>query len=530
LAKLDPKPLRKIGVVHHRAFVYAPVCAALLGLAGCAAVGPNFESPAAPNSATYTNQALPAHTAATANVAQGGAQKFVPQAQPDSAWWANLGSAALTALIEQGLAASPTLASAQAKLRQAEKTFAAQSGSSELPQVNGKLGAQRQGINSANFGQSGGEKNFNLYNAGLTIGYNIDLFGENRRTLEGLAAQTDYQRYQLQAARLTLAGNIAIAAITQALLNAQINATESIIKNQSQQIDLINARLRLGAATRSDVLILQSQRDQTRASLPPLKLKRAQTDHLLATLTGQMPSAAQIPTFNLDALNLPSELPVVVPSAWVRARPDIQAASALLHVATAQYGVAVANLYPQINLTATLGSQGITPASLFNASSLIWSLIGGLTQPIFNGGLKAASEAASANVSASAANYQQVVLDGLRNVADTLQACTLDADTLSAQVAAEQSAAQSLALVEQQLKLGSATSLQLLTAQQQVTQSRLSTLAARAQRLSDSVAFYQAMGSENSAYPPKDSAPDPIQAAATTTQLSIHSQPEKNTK
>lgn len=521
MAKLDPKPLRQMGAVHHRTFVYAPVYAALLGLAGCAAVGPNFKAPAAPDSAPYTTHALPAETAATANVAQGGAQKFVQQAQPDSAWWAHLGSAELTALIEQGLAASPTLASAQAKLTQAEKTYAAQSGSTQLPQVNAKLGAQRQGINSANFGQSGGEKNFNLYNAGLTASYNLDLFGENRRTLEGLAAQTDYQRYQLQAARLTLAGTIATTAITQALLNAQINATESIIQNQSQQIDLINSRLKLGAATRSDVLSLQSQRDQTRANLPPLKLKRAQTDHLLATLTGQMPGAAHIPTFNLDALTLPSELPVVVPSAWVRARPDIQAASALLHVATAQYGVAVANLYPQINLSATLGSQGITPASLFNASSLIWSLIGGLTQPIFNGGLKAASEAASANVSASAANYQQVVLDGLRNVADTLQACYWDADTLSAQVAAEQSAKQSLSLVEQQLKLGSATSLQLLTAQQQVTQSRLLTLAARAQRLSDSVALYQAMGSEQT--PPTPNLPS-------STHLSIHSQPESNTK
>lgn len=521
MAKLDPKPLRQMGVIHHRTFVYAPVYAALLGLAGCAAVGPNFKAPAAPDSAPYTTHALPAQTAATANVAQGGAQKFVQQAQPDSTWWAHLGSAELTALIEQGLAASPTLASAQAKLKQAEKTYAAQSGSTQLPQVNAKLGAQRQGINSANFGQSGGEKNFNLYNAGLTASYNLDLFGENRRTLEGLAAQTDYQRYQLQAARLTLAGTIATTAITQALLNAQINATESIIQNQSQQIDLINARLKLGAATRSDVLSLQSQRDQTRANLPPLKLKRAQTDHLLATLTGQIPGAAHIPTFNLDALTLPSELPVVVPSAWVRARPDIQAASALLHVATAQYGVAVANLYPQINLSATLGSQGITPASLFNASSLIWSLIGGLTQPIFNGGLKAASEAASANVSASAANYQQVVLDGLRNVADTLQACYWDADTLSAQVAAEQSAKQSLSLVEQQLKLGSATSLQLLTAQQQVTQSRLLTLAARAQRLSDSVALYQAMGSEQT--PPTPNLPS-------STHLSIHSQPESNTK
>ena len=517
MAKLDPAPAAPIAPRRTRVLVYAPVYAALLGLTGCAAVGPNFKAPNAPTQANYTAQSLPEQTTATANVAQGAAQKFVQQTQPDSAWWAHLGSKALSELIEQGLTASPTVASLQAKLLQAEKTYAAQSGSTELPQLNAKLGAQRSGINSANFGQSGGEKNFNLYNAGLTATYNLDLFGENRRTLEALAAQTDYQRYQLQAARLTLAANIANAAITQALINAQIAATQSIIQNQDQQLNLLNARLKLGAAMRSDVLTLESQQAQTRTSLPPLKLKRAQTDHLLATLTGQMPSAAQIPEFQLDHLTLPAELPVVIPSQWVQARPDIQAAAALLHVATAQYGVAVANLYPQINLTTTLGSQGITPASLFNASSIIWSLIGGLTQPIFNGGLKAASEAASANVSASAANYQQVVLDALRNVADTLQASTLDADTLRAQVAAEQSAQQSLTLVEQQLKLGAATALQLLTAQQQVTQSRLLTLSARAQRLADSVALYQAMGSEQSPLIPNS-------------HSLIQSQPEKNTQ
>ncbi|MHB1229377.1 MAG: efflux transporter outer membrane subunit [Halothiobacillus sp.] len=514
--------------IQPKLIVAVPLCAALLGLTGCAAVGPNFVSPAAPKSPQYTIQPLPENTQATPNVAQGSAQKFVTQSQPDSAWWTRLGSAELTALINHGLAASPTLTAAEAKLRQAEKTFVAQAGSSQLPQVNAKLGAQRQGINSSNFGQTGGEKNFNLYNAGLTVSYNLDLFGENRRALEALAAQTDYQQYQLQAARLTLAGNIAIQAITQALLNEQINATQYIIKNQNQQLELIKARLNLGAATRSDVLILQSQMDQTRATLPPLKLKRAYTNHLLATLTGQMPGSAQIPTFNLDTLTLPAQLPVVVPSEWVRARPDIQAASALLHVATAQYGVAVANLYPQINLSATLGSQAITPANLFNAGSVIWSLIGGLTQPVFNGGLKAASEAAHAAVSAAAANYQQVVLDGLRNVADTLQASALDADTLHAQVAAQESAQQSLRMVDQQLKLGAANSLQLLTAQQQVTQSRLLTLTARAQRLVDSVALYQAMGSEDlhSEKIDRPQKPEVVAQSASSTHPLINTQPE----
>ncbi|MGD9499361.1 MAG: efflux transporter outer membrane subunit [Halothiobacillus sp.] len=462
-------------------------------LAGCSAVGPDFVAPAAPGISSYTAQKLPKQTMATPGTKQGVAQTYKQETLERGTWWQSFNAPKLNNLIEQGLKASPTLAAAKAKLEQARQAYAAQSGSTELPQVNGNLGGQRKKNNNASIGQDGNENIYNFYNAGVTVSYNLDLFGGNRRTLESMAAQVDYQKYQLDAARLTLAGNIAVQAIVQASLNDQIATTRDIIKNQENQLKLVQARLNLGAATQSDVLTLQSQLDQTRATLPPLILKRDQANHLLATLIGESPSAF-VPQFTLDDFSLPSELPVIVPSQWVAIRPDIQASTALLHQASAEYGVAIANLYPQINLSANLGSQGLTPARLFDANSVIWSLIAGLTQPVFNAGLEAGAKSAKAALAAAAANYQQTVLVGLRDTADALRATTIDADTLNAQTAAEHSALASLDLTEQQMKLGAVNALQLLTAQQQVALARLQTLSARSQRLSDTVTLFQAMG------------------------------------
>ena len=462
-------------------------------LTGCTTVGPNFSTPAAPTVPTYTRQGLPAQTA-SAPGAMGGAQSFATAAVPAN-WWEQFGSSKLDTLIAQGLQNSPSLAAAQASLRQAEQTYAAQAGSTLYPTVNGKLGASRNQTNSSSFGQSSNTSNiYNLYNASVAVNYNLDLFGGNRRALEALAAQVDYQRYQFDGARMTLAGNIATAAFSQAQLGAQIQATESILKAQQSQLDIASKRFELGAAARADVLTLQTQVEQTRATLPPLRNKLEQSDHLLAVLLGQAPGAADIPRFDLADFTLPPHLPLVVPSELVRQRPDIQASTALLHAATAQYGVAVSNLYPQINLSANLGTQALTTGALFGPGSIIWSVAGQLAQPLFNAGLKAGANAAEASLQAAGANYQQTVLQALRNVADALRALDNDAQTLQAQAAADASAQESLNLVEQQYQLGAASYLQLLVAQQQAQQTRIGLISAQAQRLADSAALYQAMG------------------------------------
>ncbi|MDX9838730.1 MAG: efflux transporter outer membrane subunit, partial [Azoarcus sp.] len=241
-------------------------------------------------------------------------------------------------------------------------------------------------------------------------------------------------------------------------------------------------------------LSLQAQAEQTRAELPVLRKQLQQTEHQLAVLAGRAPGAGGIPAFTLADFTLPAELPLVVPSELVRHRPDIQAAEALLHAANADYGVAVANLYPQLNLSANIGSQALTTGALFGAGSGIWSLVGQLTQPLFNPGLIAEKRAALAAFDAAAANYRNVVLESFREVADTLRAVENDARSLTALATADAATQASLQSVERQVRLGAASYLQLLIAQQQAQSTRINMLAAQAQRLIDSVVLYQALG------------------------------------
>lgn len=477
------------GRPHFRRFALLTL---VVGLAGCAA-GPDFKRPAAPDVADYTATSLPVQTE-TASARLGEPQRLVTGMAVDAQWWRSLKSPKLDALIETALTASPSLAAARATLRQAQELHDAQAGSTLYPQVDAGLGAQRQRMSPSAQGLPGEARTFSLYNASVGMRYNLDLAGGNRRALEALAARADFRRYELEAARLTLAGNIATAAITRAQLDAQIEATAAILHAQEEQVQIARERVRLGQAALDEVLSLQTQAEQTRAELPTLRKQMQQTEHLLAALAGHAPGAGGIPEFSLADFTLPTEMPLVVPSELVRRRPDIRASEALLHAANADYGVAVAKLYPQINLSASLGSQALTTGALFGSGSAVWSLVGQLTQPLFNPGLPAEKRAALAAFDAAAANYQGVVLEALRNVADVLRAVENDAQTLAALAAADHAAQGFLRSVEQQYRLGAASYVQLLIAQQQAQQTRLGLAAAQAQRLTDSVALYQAVG------------------------------------
>lgn len=474
---------------HVRAFA-ALILAGLL--AGCA-VGPDFKRPAVPDVPGYTAAPLPAQTA-SAPTTLGDAQHFSAGASVSAQWWHGLGSSKLDALIEQAFQASPTLASAKATLRQAQETYAAQAGSTLYPQVDAGTGAQRQRLNPSTLGQVGDAREFSLYNASIGVHYQLDLAGGSRRALEALAARADYRRYELEGARLTLAANIVTTAITQARLAGQIQATEAILRAQDEQLHLTRERVRLGQAGPDDVLALQSQVEQTRAGLPLLRKQLQQNDHLLAVLAGRAPGAEGLPTFTLEEFTLPSDLPLVLPSELARRRPDIQAAEALLHAANAEYGVAVAKLYPQLNISASLGSQALSTGALFGGGSAVWSLIGQLTQPLFNPGLPAEKRASLAAFDAAAANYQGVVLEALRNVADVLRALDNDAQTLAALATADMAAQGSLESMQRQYAQGAISYVQLLIAQQQAQQNRINLVAGQAQRLVDSAALYQALG------------------------------------
>ena len=460
-------------------------------MAGCTA-GPDFVRPDPPQNTLYTSRVMPSSIEAE-SITFGDAQRVI-QGEVPGAWWEEFRSPKLNSLIREALIKSPTLEASAATLRQAEYLYKAKGGSTLYPHVEANLAAQRQGINGTMNAQEGGEKTFNLLNASVSAGYTFDFSGGNRRQLESLAAKAGYYSFQLEGARLTLAADIATTAIRQAQLSSQIAALEKILSNRQEQLAITRERLRLGSASPQEVLAMQVLVEQTGAGIPALRNQLDQTTHLLALLSGQTPDSASLPSFALQDFALPLSLPLRIPSELVRVRPDIKASEALMRAANADYGAAVAKSFPQIMLSANLGSQALTTASLFGSGSLVWGVAGQLVQPIFNKGLGPERDAAKAGFDAASANYRQTVLKGLREVADVLTALDNNQQILSRYTGADAAAQEQLMITGNRYKLGSASYLELLQAQSESEQYRLDLIASQARRLSDAVAFYQAMG------------------------------------
>ena len=468
---------------------------AAFGLSSCA-VGPNFKAPAAPQDARFVPAGqLPAETT-SAPLPGGQTQRFVDGLDIPGQWWTLFQSPQLNALIERALKNSPTLESAQAALRQAKETVAAQRGS-YYPSVSGAFESQRQKASGAAFGIPGFPASYfyNLDTASVNVSYTLDAFGGTRRQVEALQAQAEYQQFALEASYLTLTSNIVTAAVGEASLRAQIAATERISQSQQSQLDILNRRLGAGGASRADVLQQQSILQGTLASLPPLRAQLAQQHNQLAAYTGALPAEYTDAGFDLESLTMPQDLPVSLPSKFVEQRPDLREYSALLHEATAQVGIATANMLPQITLTGSYGQDSPTMGDLFAASSNVWSLIGSLTQPIFKGGqLRHQRRAAVAAAQEAAANYKATVVVAFQNVSDTLYALSADAEALAAQALAERTADQSLTIVQAQYQAGAASYVQVLTAQQTYQTAAVALIKARAQRFADTAALFQALG------------------------------------
>jgi NodT family efflux transporter outer membrane factor (OMF) lipoprotein len=463
-------------------------------LTGCA-VGPDFLRPVAPDAKGYTDTALAPETA-SAPGSGGAAQSFMTGRDIPSQWWTLFQSESLDRLIRQALAESPTLAAAQAALRQAQENRRAQLGEF-FPSVDTKFSANRQKFTGASFGQpnqSGGL--FTLYNASLSVSYTLDLFGGTRRALEGLKAKVDYQRYLLEGSYLTLTSNIVTTAVQEASLRAQIRAVKEVLAAEEKQLDLVEQQFDLGGAARPDVLAQKAQLAQTRATLPPLEKQLARSRHQLAVLAGKPPGeAAALPAFEITDLHLLRELPVSLPSSLVRQRPDILAAEGLLHAACAQIGVTTADLFPKLTISGNYGSQSTILTDLFSGGTNIWSIGAGLLQPIFRGGeLTAKRRAAIAAYDQAEAQYRETVLLAFQNVADVLRALEKDADALKAQSEVEEAARESLELSRDQYELGAVSYLVMLNAERQHQQARLTLAQAQAARFADTAALFQALG------------------------------------
>ncbi|HEX9490608.1 MAG TPA: efflux transporter outer membrane subunit [Stellaceae bacterium] len=474
-----------------RGHAIAAVSAVAL-LAGCA-VGPDFVAPQAPPTKDYEFGGMPQPGVENAADPQ---QRFSMGQKISGDWWQLFHSAQLDGVLQQAIAGNQTLVTAQANVAQAQQGIAQASGAL-WPQVDFAAGAHRERVNLAAVGINGQSQApiINLFSIGPTLSYAVDPFGGNRRRVEQQEATTQFQEYQLDAAYLTLTGGAATQAVQIASARAQIQAVGAIIADDERNLALVSSQRQAGEATQLEVQLAESQLAADRTLLPPLRQQVSVARHALAILVGQAPGDWAPPDFDLAEFTLPQDLPVTLPSELVRQRPDILASEAQLHAASAAVGVATAQLYPNLTLTASFTQEALKPSTLFNPASSLFDVGANLLAPVFHGGaLRAQKQAAVDAFDAALATYKQTVLTSFGQVADTLQALAHDAELLEAQRRALESAETSLRLTRTTFRYGNVGILQVLDAQRQAEQARLGYVRAQAQRYLDSITLFTAMG------------------------------------
>lgn len=448
-------------------------------------VGPDYKTPDAPATKAYTaeDEVLPAQ------------QHAILGKQIETEWWSLFSSEDLNGLIAQAIEKNYTLAAARESMAHAEEMVKAENGTL-LPQANFDTTAGRQKYGVALFGPSNFSiPPFTYYEAGPSLSWDLDLFGKKRRSVEEQQALARYQAHQLDATYVTLTGNITAQAINYAGARAEIAATETIIAEDEKTLKLVQAAFDAGSETKVNILTAQSQLDNDRALLPPLKQRMSIARHALSILAGEAPADWAPPEFALDDFTLPEELPLTLPSELVRKRPDIRAAEANLHVASAAIGVAEASLYPDITLSANTLQEALNPAGLFKSVNNAWALAAGVSTPLFSGGtLSAEKRAAEHGYQQALAQYRQTILNSFGDVADALTALAHDEEAITAQKRAVGTATSSLSLARKSYQAGNTGLLVTQDAQRQLAQAKLGLIRARSQRYLDTANLFVALG------------------------------------
>ena len=471
------------------------LAAGMAALTGCA-VGPDFEQPAAPDVSGYTPQPLAGQTS-SADVKGGEAQRFVQDLDIPGQWWTLFHSEPLNALIDQALKNNPTLPAAEAALRQAWENVYAEEGAFFPTAVVSYSPSRNKTATGVTFtSASSGKPWFTLHTAQVVVTYAPDVFGGTRRQVELLMATAEFERFQVEAAYLTLTSNVVAAAVQEASLRGQIAATEEIIKIETESVGILRKQLELGQVAGADVAAVEATLAQAQAMLPPLQKQLAVQRDLLTALIGRLPSQEPTEKFEFASLQLPQELPVSLPSKLVEQRPDIQSAEAQLHAASASIGVAVAAQLPQFTLTGNAGTTANQISQLFIIpGTAFWTLAGNVAQTVFDAGtLLHKKRAADAAFDQAAEMYRSTVIAAFQNVADSLHALQSDAETLRAAYAAERAAFKSLEIARMQLQLGAIGYLGLLTAENTYDTALLALAQAQAARYADTAALFQALG------------------------------------
>lgn len=454
-------------------------------LSACA-VGPNFTRPNFSESQSYTSKSLPRHL---------GSQHFKVGKEISATWWHDFASQDLNEMMNLGIKNNYTLAAMQQKLAQAQEWVNAATGSL-WPQLSLNATAGRQKYGAATFGPTSLKASpFTYYELGPNLNYLLDVVGHTRRSIEKQQALAEYQAQELNATYLTLTGNIAITSLTIAILNEQLSTTEKMIAEDKKNLALVQKAFQLGSATKADLFSAETQLTNDEALLPSMRQQLQLAKNALNVLVGASPSDWQPPSFKLNQFKLPNELPLSLPSALARARPDILAAEALLHAACAEVGIATANLYPAFTLSATTLQESLTPAGLFKSSANAWGYFANMTTPILSGGsLRADLRATQHGYQAAYLAYQQVVLEALVQVSDVLNAIMIDEQNERLQRKAMLTAKSSLTLARVSYAAGSVSLLEVLDAKRLYSQANLAYVKAKGQRYLDTVQLYLVLG------------------------------------
>jgi len=458
-------------------------------LVACA-VGPDFVSPSPPQNAAYLKNGLPKE----ALTADGRSQSLLSGTISDSRWWEMFKADSLNTIVDEALKQNASLQASEANLRQSQDLLRAGYGIF-FPQVSARLGASRNSLAPIQSGLPNSGSIFNLSTASANVSYVLDVFGGERRQVEALRAQVDFQKYSTDAAYLILSANVVNTSIARAAYLEQIKSTEELIALEKDQLKVAQAQVTGGTAAYATVLSIQTLIASNEASIAPLRQRVSQAEHLLAVLEGLDPSHVNLSDITLESLTLPSDIPVSLPSELVRARPDILAAEAQMHVASADVGVATANMYPSISLNAGYGVANNSFASLSGSSQEFWTIGPSINIPIFAGGsLYYAKQAAIDAYQQTQAIYRQTVLAAFSQVADCLTALEHDAQALQGQSDARRYAADALKLQQVSYNAGLVDYLSVLVADVQYHQASIAYLQALAQRYQDTVALYVALG------------------------------------
>jgi NodT family efflux transporter outer membrane factor (OMF) lipoprotein len=472
------------------------VSASALAFTACATVGPDFKPPEGPQGAAAASYAMAGDAAPTG-------VRLSPEARVAGPWWQAFGSPELDRTIRQALADSPSVAEARANLERAQAQARATRGA-QFAQVDANASAERERINLAAFGFKGfpgqapiSNPTINLYQVGGSVSYDLDLFGGKKRATEAANAKAQSAARQADAAYLSLSGNMAMQAMKVASLRAQIAATQEIVADDRRVIEIVRNAEAAGGEAHSALSGGVAQLAEDQALIPPLQRDLDAARHQMALLAGKSPAEWTAPDFDLARLTAPAEVPVSLPSQLIRNRPDILAAEADLHASTAAVGVAVAAQYPDIRLSAVLTQEAINPADIFRTDAAAWTVLGGVTAPIFHGGtLRANRRAAEADARASLARYEQTVLRAFVQVSDVLSNLGSDQQTIVSLQEASRAAEASAQDARNALRLGGGPMVDVVQAQRTLSRARRALVEAQGRRMSDLVELYAATAAD----------------------------------